>query len=322
MRISIIGSSGFIGRFLVKKLIENNHEVVGLDMHPTPASAVRYVHIIGNFLNTDDVKRICENSSLVIALAAKHHDFGITKEEYFKVNVGGTINLLECMAQQHIKKLIFYSSVAVYGTQTEPTTEESPLIPDTDYGKSKLAAENEILRWAKEDKERCAIIIRPTVVFGPENYGNVYNLIDKIYKKRFVFVGDGSNIKSVAYVENLADATIFLMEHLKPGVQIFNYSDEPQMTTAEIVNTITEFMPHGIPKFKIPLWLAVSAGGIFDVMAKVTGYNFPITAKRMKKFSTRTCHKSDKIRRLGFQQKISIKEGFRRMVEWYLKDNK
>ncbi len=275
--------------------------------------------LCGTILSQEDVIKSLHGVDLVISLAAKHHDFGITKEEYFRVNEGGTINLLNCMSKLNIKNLVFYSSVAVYGTQNEPTTEESPLLPDTDYGRSKLAAERAILRWAEENKDRRAIIIRPTVIFGPENYGNVYNLIDKIYKKRFIFVGDGSNIKSVAYVENLVDATIFLMEHLKPGVQIFNYSDEPQMTTKEIVDIITEFMPHGIPTFRIPLSLAVSVGSIFDILAKITGYNFPITAKRIKKFNTATHHKSDKIRQLGFEQKISIREGFRRMVEWYLK---
>lgn len=323
MNILIIGHMGFIGRYLCKRLIEKSHTIVGLDIkEPPEEQKTTCKNFIGDILSLDSLKNALQGVDLVISLAAKHHDFGITREEYFRVNQGGTINLLRCMAQKNIKKLIFFSSVAVYGTQTEPTTEQSPLIPDTDYGKSKLAAENEILKWIKEDKQRSVIIIRPTVIFGPENYGNVYNLIDKIYKKRFIFVGDGTNIKSVAYVENLVDATVFLMEHLIPGVQVFNYSDEPQMTTEQIVKIITEFMPHGIPHFKIPLSLAVSVGSIFDILAKIAGYNFPITAKRMKKFNTPTFHKSDKIRQLGFQQKISIREGFRRMVEWYLMENK
>ncbi|MGB9721804.1 MAG: hypothetical protein ACPL28_10040 [bacterium] len=91
------------------------------------------------------------------------------------------------------------------------------------------------------------------------------------------------------------------------------------MTTKEIVDIITEFMPHNIPNYKIPLSLAVSVGSIFDILAKVTRYNFPITAARMKKFNTPTHHKAEKIRKLRFEQRISIKEGFRRMIEWYLK---
>jgi nucleoside-diphosphate-sugar epimerase len=318
MKILLIGHTGFIGKFLTRKLVEMGHKVAGLDIkEPSTEQKKICENFYGDILSYEDVMKSAKGVELVISLAAKHHDFGIKKEEYFRVNEGGTINLLKCMSCLGIKKLIFYSSVAVYGTQDSPTTEESPLLPDTNYGRSKLAAENAIKKWVMEDKTREVIIIRPTVIFGPENYGNVYNLIDKIYKRRFIFVGDGSNIKSVAYVENLVDATIFLIDHLKPGIQIFNYSDEPQMTTREIVDLITEFMPHTIPKFKIPLSLAVLVGGIFDILAKITGYNFPITARRMQKFNTSTHHKAEKIRQLGFKQRITIREGFKRMIDWY-----
>jgi nucleoside-diphosphate-sugar epimerase len=131
-------------------------------------------------------------------------------------------------------------------------------------------------------------------------------------------VGNGDNIKSVAYVENLVDATVFLIDKLKPGVQIFNYSDEPQMTIAQIVDLISEYVPHDVPKTKIPLWFAITFGGIFDVLGKITRHNYPITAARMKKFATATHHKADKIRNIGFEQNIETKIGFQRMMEWYI----
>lgn len=319
MNILIIGHTGFIGKFLCKKLIDELHNIVGLDIkEPDEEQKKRCKNFFGDILCPESIKKTIWGIDLVISLAAKHHDFGITKEEYFRVNEGGTINLLNCMAEANVKKLIYYSSVAVYGTQKSPTTEETVPNPDTNYGRSKLAAEKAILKWTTEDKERIAVIIRPTVIFGPENYGNVYNLIDKIYKKSFVFVGDASNIKSVAYVENLVDATNFLLKHLKPGFHIFNYSDEPQLSTAELVKIITDFMPHSIPKFKIPLWLALTGGSIFDLMGKIAGYNFPITAARIKKFNSPTHRQANKIRSLGFKQNISLREGFRRTIEWYL----
>ena len=114
------------------------------------------------------------------------------------------------------------------------------------------------------------------------------------------------------------DANIFLIDKFKPGVQVFNYSDEPQMTISQIVETITNYLPHGTPKIRIPLGVAVAFGSLFDFLAKLTGYNFPITGIRMKKFATSTHHNANKIRKLGFEQKIEIREGLRRMVEWYL----
>ena len=87
------------------------------------------------------------------------------------------------------------------------------------------------------------------------------------------------------------------------------------MTSFQIAETITNYMPHGTPRIKIPLSLAVTLGNVFYFLAKLTGYNFSITAARIKKFATSTHHKADKIRKLGFMQKIEIREGFRKMVE-------
>jgi len=320
MKILVIGNTGFIGDFLTKELISKGHTVIGLDIRPPSEEQKKLCkHITGDILNRNDVKEAAQGADMVIALAAKHHDFGVTRNEFFNVNVQGTEILLDCLSELNIKKLIFYSSVAVYGTQKEPTNENTTPRPDNDYGESKLAAEELIEQWVTENKSRCAIIIRPTVIFGPHNYANVYNLIDKIYRKNFIFVGDGKNIKSVAYVENLVDANIFLIDKFKPGIQIFNYSDEPQMTIDKTVEIIGSYMPHGIPKVKIPLVFAVAFGSIFDIVGNLIKHNFPITGARMKKFATSTHHKANKIRTLGFDQRIATKEGFRRMVKWYLK---
>ena len=272
----------------------------------------------GDLCSRDDVLKAARGTDMIITLAAKHHDFGVSREEFFQVNETGTEILLDVAGKIGVKNLIFYSTVAVYGTREEPSIESMEPKPDSNYGESKLAGEKLINRWCNADNHRSVVIIRPTVIFGPNNYANVYNLIDTIFKKKFMFVGNGHNIKSVAYVENLVDATLFLMNKMKPGVEIYNYSDEPQMTIEEIVNTIASFMPHDIPKKKIPLWVATSFGSIFDMLGKTTGKNFRITAARMKKFATPTHHKADKVRTLGFKQQIETKEGFRRMVEWYL----
>ena len=95
-------------------------------------------------------------------------------------------------------------------------------------------------------------------------------------------------------------------------------SDYPQMTIEEIVRLIAHNLSRGMPRFKLPLGFALAAAGIFDLLGKITKYNFPITAYRIKKFNTSTHHKSDKIRELGFKQPVSLPDGFARMIRWYL----
>ncbi len=321
MKILIVGNTGFIGGFLTQRLIDNSHQVIGLDVKLPKSGENSYQFMQGSVLNTADIMKAASGADAIISLAAKHHDFGVSQDDFFRVNVQGTKNILDCASRLGIKKFIFYSTVAVYGNHKAYTTEETKPEPISDYGKSKLVAEEEVQKWVAKDTSRRVVIIRPTVVFGPNNYANMYNLINSIYKKRFIFVGKGDNIKSVAYVENLVDATIYLLERLKPGVDIYNYSDYPQMSISETVKTITKFLPCNMPKLRLPLKPVLITASMFDWAGKLTGYNFPITANRIKKFNTATHHKADKIRILGFQQRVGLIEGFRRMIKWYLNNN-
>ena len=141
MKILVIGNTGFIGQFLTKKLLNKGHKVIGFDINPASEAQKNLCEcIIGNILSQDDVLRTTNGVDMIIMLAAKHHDFGVTRAEFFRVNEMGTKILLDCASKSQIKKMIFYSTVAVYGTQKEPTTEDTLPAPDNDYGESKLAA--------------------------------------------------------------------------------------------------------------------------------------------------------------------------------------
>jgi Nucleoside-diphosphate-sugar epimerases len=330
MKILVTGSSGFIGGFLTRQLASVGHSVMGLDINKPESPDNPYKFIQGDILNTLDIMKAATGTDAIMNLAAKHHDFGVSEEEFFAVNVGGTKNLLDCADKLGIKKFIFYSTAAVYGNCSKPASEDTPLDPVNFYGKSKMGAEEAIREWANKGGGRQAVIIRPVVVFGPNNYANMHKLIESIHKKRFFFVGKGDNIKSIAYVENLVDATLFLMDDMTPprcgsgnqhvtaAVKVYNYSDYPQLTMEETVRAIADSLGYKIPNIKIPLKFAMFSVGIFDILGKLTGINFPITAFRIKKLNTATCFTSDRIRALGFKQEVEPREGIRRMVEWYV----
>jgi nucleoside-diphosphate-sugar epimerase len=315
--ILITGNAGFIGKYLTSSLLEKGQEVRGIDIRPRMDSLAGFKQINGNVLDKDIVRQSMAGIDCVIHLAAEHKDFGITEDKYFKTNVDGTKTLLDAASETGIKKFVFYSSVAVYGAQSS-TTEETAPRPINPYGASKLAAEKEITRWANDDKSRTAIILRPTVVFGPNNRANIFRLIKQICDGTFLMVGRGDNIKSIAYVENLVDATIYIMERCSPGIHILNYADEPHLQTKELVNLIGRIAEKKPSKFFIPLDIAAVGGYGFDILGKITGIDFPITAARMKKFTMPTYHRAERIRSFGFIPKYSIEEGLKRNVEWYL----
>lgn len=316
----LTGGSGFIGSHFHR--IIPNEELINFDL-----VAPKFNHsskfILGDIrINNNVVNAISGNAiECIISLAAKHHDFGIGHDEYFDTNEEGTRVLCSVASEFAVKKIIFYSSVAVYGLREDVSNEELEPQPDSPYGASKLAGERVLQKWASEDATRQVVIIRPTVVFGEKNVANMFNLIRQIDSGLYFHLGRADNIKSIAYVENLVKATLFLKERMNPGVVVYNYADEPQLTSRIIGDTIANALGKMI-HLNIPKWLGISVGLPFDLAIKLTGKNLPISSARIKKLGTQTYHSAKKIFEDGFTPKYSTKDGIMKMVAWYKQQSK
>ena len=144
-------------------------------------------------------------------LAAEHKDNVKPISKYYETNVQGTKNVLKIMDEVGCQKLIFTSSVAIYGLNKINPKEEFIPDPFNHYGKSKLEAEKIIHEWYMKNPDgKHVTIVRPTVIFGEKNRGNVYNLLNQICSGRFAVIGNGSNKKSMAYVGNVVNFLIIL----------------------------------------------------------------------------------------------------------------
>lgn len=321
MKALVTGGFGFIGSFLSQELYKGGWNVRILDMQDKIKSNIEFNHdkldyVDGDILDYATVSESLKDIDLIIHLAAKHRFFGISENEFYKVNVDGTKTILEAMSQNGINNIIFYSSVAVYGDQPVPTDEKTKPQPNTLYGISKLEAEKLISNWVSENSDRNALIIRPTVVFGPRNKGNIYRLIRQIDKWLYIPVGKGENIKSVAYVGNLVAATLFLINKGFRGIEFYNYADEPHMSFNEIVGLIYKFFERSAPKFTLPVMPVLYGLKPFDFFARLSGKNFPVSIA-IRKMNKTTHHLANKIRRAGFHQIFSLEDGLKQMIEWY-----
>jgi nucleoside-diphosphate-sugar epimerase len=315
-KVLITGGSGFIGRYFVDRL--KHAEVVLFDIrlpdYPSHAS-----HVLGDVRDLKAFSDAANGCTMIIHLAAMHHDFGIDESAYFDTNVGGAKNLIEVAQAHNIRKVINFSSVAVYGHKGNPgpTDENTEPAPTNAYGKSKLEAEAILRNWALLDAQNRLVQVRSTVVFGAHNLANVLNLIKAIDQGLYFHISERNNIKSLAYVENIADATLFGLDKTSTGELLFNYVDYPQMSSKEIANMQAEFLRKKI-LLKLPLWVAVGLALPFDLAIKITGKNLKISSARVKKLCTQTYHKADKIRDLGFKPRHEMRDGMERMIRWYL----
>jgi nucleoside-diphosphate-sugar epimerase len=314
-RILITGGSGFIARYFVSRL--QNADVVLYDVKaPDYTSHARWIE--GDLRDLNALRNASQGVSLVIHLAAMHHDFGIADEAYFDTNVGGAENLVTCMKEFGINRIINLSSVAVYGDlgNPGPTTEEMQPTPTNAYGKSKLEAEQIFRNWAKGNPSNRLIQIRSTVVFGPHNLANVLNLIKAIDQGLYFHSGKGANIKSLAYVENLCDAALFALNRDASGELLFNYVDYPQTGSRAIATMQAEMLGKKI-RIALPGWFAELLALPFDAFIAITGRNLKISSKRIRKLNTQTFHGSDLIRKLGFVPQHTMRDGMQRMIDWY-----
>ncbi len=305
MKIAITGGNGFIGKRLTALLAEEGHQVVAVDTNgPTPV----------DILDRAALTRAVAGCDAVYHLAAAHRDDIFPRSVYYDVNGTGTKNVIDAANDAGITRIIFTSTFAVYGLNTGMPDEDSELHPFNDYGKSKLEAEQHLKLWAKADPSRALTIVRPVVVFGEGNRGNVHTYISQIVAGKFVMIGKGTNKKSMAYVGNVA---AFLKHCLneKPGFALYNYADKPDFD----MNTLTDVVYRKLGKEKsslaIPYPVGLAAGYAFDIAARITGKTFPISTVRIQKFCADTTCAADRLKQTGFVPRYTLAEGLERMID-------
>ena len=326
MKILITGGSGFIASHFYAPLLAAGHEVVNCDLIEPPPQARGATFVRSDVRDRAGLRRAMTGCDAVLHLAAAHHDFGIAEQTFYDVNAAGAEMVCQAMDDLGITKVCFYSTVAVYGSASPPHHEDAAVAPVSPYGSSKLAGETVFRRWTERGGARSCFVIRPTATIGPRHFANMYSLIRQIDTGRFLPVGKGGNVKSLAYVENLVEATMALWLEAAPTRQPFdivNYVDKPDLTSAEIVTTIHEALGRRPPRLSVPYPLAMTLAFPFDLAIGMSGRNLPISRERIRKLaSADTRFEAEKIRARGFRPRVSLKSGLTRMVQWYLAEGK
>ena len=220
------------------------------------------------------------------------------------------------MDELGIKNLVFTSSVAIYGLNKHNPNETHSEGPFNHYGKSKWEAEKVIKDWYEKDPNGKSItIIRPTVIFGERNRGNVYNLLKQISSAKFLMIGKGQNKKSMAYVGNVAAFIKDRIEKHEHGYQVFNYADKPDFSMTELSSVIERKMKISLPKIRIPYWLGMLGGYVFDLLTFLSGKKFPISSVRIKKFCATTEFDST-LAHSVFSAPYTLEEGLNKTLEF------
>jgi GlcNAc-P-P-Und epimerase len=318
--IDLVGGSGFIGTRLAQRLHDWGEGFQIIDK--APSARFSELHRFADVRDMDSL-RATMSGGVVVNLAAEHRDDVRPLSLYEDVNVQGARNVCQVATEKGVRTIIFTSTVAVYGFAPANTDESGAINPFNEYGRTKWEAEQVYRQWYEEDPtNRTLVILRPTVVFGEQNRGNVYNLLRQIASGRFVMVGSGRNRKSMAYVENIAAFLEYSLS-FAPGCYVYNYVDKPDFDMSALVATVREYL--GASKgvgLHLPYALGLGAGYAFDMAAWATRRSFPISSIRVRKFCA-TTQFATSIAETGFEAPVSLEEGLRRTVRHeFLEDHR
>lgn len=301
----IFGGAGYIGTHLAEHLLSNKivSKVVIADIQPSPLKGKPGIsdHIV-------DVRKpiskdlVDQAPAWIFNFAAIHREPGHEAIEYFDTNLKGANNVCAFAESVGCENMFFTSSISVYGPTPGPTPETAPICPISPYGGSKYPAELIHQDWLHRKDGRRLVIVRPGVVYGPKDPGNIGRMVKAIQKGYFAFPGSMNIFKSYGYVYGLMDSITFTMNAPDPLI-VYNYVETPTETLGTIANHVKSFAKSTGPILSLPTSLLLPAA---HVVQAIFGAKNPVHPVRVKKAGMPTHIVPQKLIDMGFKFKYSF----------------
>ena len=313
MCAAVTGAAGFLASEIARRAVVLGWSVNALDRLPHPGGDSLQRKVV-DIRDEDMVAQYFRGCQVVIHAAGLAHRKAMSVQEYFEVNQRGTESVARAAARAGVRRLVLVSSVAVYGSREGFVDEGSRCSPDAPYGCSKLAAEERATEVARSSALELTIL-RLATVFGEGDPGSVGRLIRAIERRRFVWIGDGHNWKSLVFRDDAASACLVAACGPKATVGTYNVVGS-HLQVAELVDTIARETGSRIPSLKIPSRpvLAVTALG-----RRLTGGRGPMASlhaglERWLADDRYDGHRFEET--FGFSARVGVSEGLRRQVTW------
>jgi len=327
--VVIFGGTGFIGthicqHWLREKLADRIFLVDLLPPRNEPYSSElqagiksgRVVFIHGDVRNDLWRDQLPGGADLIFNLAAIHREPGHESHEYFETNLKGAENICRWASDVQCARMVFTSSISPYGPSEVLKDEDSQPAPETPYGTSKLAAEKIHRDWQCADSRRKLLILRPGVVFGPGEGGNVTRLLRSVIKGYFVYVGNRKTRKAGGYVKELGYVAQFGLEYQDRTGEKFtllNFSMNPTPRLEEFVRAIQHVGGIRRGPLNVPRSLLIGAAYPIDAVARTFGIRQPVSPVRVRKLFRSTSIDPKRLRELEYQWRFTMEQAF---LDW------
>lgn len=317
----VTGATGAVGPRVVQALREVGYRVRTLSLGAPPAGLLPDdVEVrIGDITDAAVVQAAMEDAEAVIHLAALLHIVNLPptlRGEYERINVGGTAVVVDAALRARVRRVVVFSTIAVYGYATgQILTEDTTPQPDSFYAQSKLAAEQLVLQARRRDGQPLGTVLRPGAVYGARVKGNYQRLVQALRRGRFISIGDGRNRRTLIYDRDLAQAAVLAAQHPTAAGQLYNVSDGHFHTLNQIINAICEALGRRPPRFSVPLGPARIAAGLLENGLRLLGRTSPIGSATIDKYTEDVAVDSRRIQvELGFAPRFDLRFGWQETI--------
>jgi nucleoside-diphosphate-sugar epimerase len=324
MQVMITGGSGFVGAHLVRRLLDQGHQVTSLDKNPglfdDELRSRGAVLLSGSVTEPHEVTKAMDGAELVYHLASPFGDILQPDAAYWDIEVNGTRNVLAAAERLGVRRVVHCSTQGVHGIVTDPPgNEDSPIAPRDYYCYSKAEGEKVCREFMARGMD--IAIVRPTSVYGPGDTRGWLKLYRMVSKGWFLMIGTGNTLNHPVYVENLVD--LFELCGTCPAARGRTYlgGDEEPVTLNELVRQVAAAVGSEVKIIRFPwyggAWCAATA---IEVVSKALRMRPPVFRRRLSWFKTNRAFRIDRAKaELGYLPRVRLTEGLARTAYWYRK---
>jgi len=323
-RVLVTGGTGFVGSHLVERLLRNGYEVTCLARNPLH---LRWLQGMDVQLAKGDCTQPESLPAAVQGVSIVFHCAGLTKarhaREYYLVNHLGTRHLLEACARYNpgLEKFILVSSQAAAGPSPDgrPVKDDDTPHPVSDYGRSKLLAEDE----AREYKDRLPVVIlRPSSVYGPRD-ADVYELFRWARRGLTLEMTGGDRYINLCYVEDLAAALLVSAERRTKSGSVYFVAEKRPYSWSEFRDLLLSTGKVRARTIKIPYAAAYMIGLVSEIGSLFTKRPALTSRQKVREAAQRywLCDTRKTENDLRFQAEYPLQKGLELTWQWYRKNN-
>lgn len=320
--ILITGATGAVGPSVVDAINEAGYQIRTFSMDAPVADRFPYgVEVLnGDVTNQEAVHSAMQGVDAVIHMAAILHIVDIPlemREKYERVNVGGTETVVKAAIKAGVRRIVLFSSIAVYGPSESCVLDElSPANPETLYAQTKLAAEKIVLNAKNLNGQPLGTVLRLGAVYGSRIKGNYERLMLALKRHCFIPLGNGYNRRTLVYEKDVGQAAKLAVSHPAAAGRVFNVTDGECHTVKEILESICSALGRKPPRLLLPINPVRALVGLIEKGYRYIGKKPPISREIITNYTEDIAIDGSLIQKeLGFIPQYKLKAGWEETIE-------